>query len=185
MPRSRLSIAIPLLLSLGFAGAAFGEETGSVRVSPTRVLLDGPNAVHRLLVTSRLASGIQSDLTRRAGFRSRTPGILEVSPTGVIHGLADGRGSVEVKLGDHLSLVTVEVRGAKVSRSYNFERDIVPLLSRFACNTSGCHGKAEGQNGFKLSVFGFDPMADYVALTREGRGRRVVPTLPATSLLLT
>ncbi len=69
-------------------------------------------------------------------------------------------------------------------RSLNFENDILPILTRFGCNTSGCHGKAEGQNGFKLSVFGFDPPGDYLALTQEGRGRRVVPTLPDQSLLL-
>jgi hypothetical protein len=65
-----------------------------------------------------------------------------------------------------------------------FENDIVPILSRFGCNSSGCHGKAEGQNGFKLSVFGFDPGADYDALTREGRGRRVFPAAAERSLLL-
>ena len=70
-------------------------------------------------------------------------------------------------------------------RRFNFENDIVPILSKFGCNTSGCHGKAEGQNGFKLSVFGFDPAADYAALTQEGRGRRVLPSVPERSLLLT
>src|SRR6186997_2607971 len=53
----------------------------------------------------------------------------------------------------------------------SFENDVEPLLARFSCNTSGCHGKAEGQNGFKLSVFGFDPDADYRAIVSEGRGR--------------
>ena len=47
---------------------------------------------------------------------------------------------------------------------WNFQNDIIPVLSRFGCNTSGCHGKAEGQNGFKLSVFGFDLEADYAAI---------------------
>ena len=69
-------------------------------------------------------------------------------------------------------------------RLYNFENDIVPILSRYGCNSSGCHGKAEGQNGFKLSVFGFDPEADYAALLMEGRGRRVFPAVPEQSLLL-
>lgn len=70
------------------------------------------------------------------------------------------------------------------SRDLHFANDIVPILSRFGCNASGCHGKAEGQNGFKLSVFGFDPAADYIALTQESRGRRVLPTIPDQSLLL-
>lgn len=73
---------------------------------------------------------------------------------------------------------------AQEQRRFNFENDIVPILSKFGCNSSGCHGKAEGQNGFKLSVFGFDPVADYAALTQEGRGRRVVPTVAERSLLL-
>lgn len=75
-------------------------------------------------------------------------------------------------------------RGASAARELHFANDIVPILSRFACNSSGCHGKAEGQNGFKLSVFGFDPPADYIALTQESRGRRVLPTIPEQSLLL-
>ena len=70
---------------------------------------------------------------------------------------------------------------AEEPRRFNFENDIVPILSKFGCNTSGCHGKAEGQNGFKLSVFGFDPAADYAALTQEGRGRRVLPTVPGAA----
>jgi hypothetical protein len=69
-------------------------------------------------------------------------------------------------------------------RPLNFENDILPILSRYGCNSSGCHGKAEGQNGFKLSAFGFDPQADYQSLTVEGRGRRVFPAAPDKSLLL-
>ncbi|MBI2949622.1 MAG: DUF1549 domain-containing protein [Verrucomicrobia bacterium] len=69
-------------------------------------------------------------------------------------------------------------------RSFNFENDISPLLNRFGCNASSCHGKAEGQNGFKLSVFGYDPAADHKALTMESRGRRVFPAAPEQSLLL-
>ncbi len=83
------------------------------------------------------------------------------------------------------ALVVCSTARAEPQQRFNFENDIVPILSKFGCNTSGCHGKAEGQNGFKLSVFGFDPAADYAALTQEGRGRRVVPTVPERSLLLT
>ena len=67
---------------------------------------------------------------------------------------------------------------------WNFENHIIPVLTRFGCNMSGCHGKAEGQNGFKLSVFGFDPLADYQAIVQDGFGRRVFPGVPENSLLL-
>src|SRR5262249_59432668 len=67
----------------------------------------------------------------------------------------------------------------------HFANDVTPLFSKLGCNGGGCHGKASGQNGFKLSVFGFDPRADYDALVKEGRGRRVFPAAPEASLLLT
>jgi hypothetical protein len=68
--------------------------------------------------------------------------------------------------------------------AFHFENDILPILGRYGCNSSGCHGKAEGQGGFKLSVFASDPEADFAALTKEGRGRRVFPAKPEESLLL-
>ncbi|MDA0834840.1 MAG: DUF1549 and DUF1553 domain-containing protein [Planctomycetota bacterium] len=66
----------------------------------------------------------------------------------------------------------------------SFEHDIEPIFVRFGCNSSGCHGKAEGQNGFKLSVFSYDAPSDFKAVTQEGRGRRVFPARPQSSLLL-
>jgi hypothetical protein len=67
---------------------------------------------------------------------------------------------------------------------FHFENDILPVLGRYGCNSSGCHGKAEGQGNFKLSVFASDPEADHAALTKEARGRRVFPSSPDESLLL-
>lgn len=73
---------------------------------------------------------------------------------------------------------------AAKARPFHFETDVASILSRFGCNSSGCHGKAEGQNGFKLSIFGFDPVADHASLSAESRGRRTNPTAPERSLLL-
>lgn len=65
-----------------------------------------------------------------------------------------------------------------------FTTDIRPLLTRYGCNSGGCHGKATGQNGFKLSLLGYEPLDDYEALVREARGRRIFPAAPEKSLLL-
>jgi hypothetical protein len=81
-------------------------------------------------------------------------------------------------------LLPAEPVNRDTARPFHFTNDVIPLFSRHQCNSSGCHGKAEGQNGFKLSVFGFDPEADYRALLMEGRGRRVLPSAPEMSLLL-
>lgn len=67
----------------------------------------------------------------------------------------------------------------------NFANDIVPILTKGGCNSGGCHGKAGGQNGFKLSLLGFEPQEDYEHIVKEARGRRVFPGAPEQSLLLT
>src|SRR5579871_3089858 len=70
------------------------------------------------------------------------------------------------------------------AQSVTFESDVQPLLTRFGCNSGPCHGKSRGQNGFALSLLGFDADFDYAALLHEGRGRRVFPAAPESSLLL-
>jgi hypothetical protein len=69
-------------------------------------------------------------------------------------------------------------------RPLNFANDIVPIFTKAGCNSGGCHGKASGQNGFKLSLLGFEPAEDYEHIVREARGRRVFPAAPDQSLLL-
>ncbi|MCA9198849.1 MAG: DUF1549 domain-containing protein, partial [Planctomycetales bacterium] len=66
----------------------------------------------------------------------------------------------------------------------SFELDVQPVLTSNGCNAGPCHGKARGQNGFQLSLLGFDSEFDFDSITKEGRGRRVFPASPASSLLL-
>ncbi len=66
----------------------------------------------------------------------------------------------------------------------SFANEVMPVLTRFGCNSGGCHGKLAGQNGFKLSLRGYAPEADFESLARESQGRRVNPLAPAESLLI-
>ncbi len=66
----------------------------------------------------------------------------------------------------------------------SFRNDVVPILTRHACNSGGCHGKSTGQNGFRLSLLGFETDFDYRALVLESRGRRVFPGAADDSLML-
>ena len=74
--------------------------------------------------------------------------------------------------------------GEQSTREIYFGTDVVPILTKLGCNGGGCHGKATGQNGFKLSLFGFEPNVDYDSLVKEDRGRRLFPAAPERSLLL-
>jgi hypothetical protein len=83
-----------------------------------------------------------------------------------------------------LGTLTGGSRLGATDRSPTFERDVEPVLTRAGCNAGACHGKARGQNGFALSLLGYDPDFDHAAITAEGRGRRVFPANPEFSLLL-
>jgi hypothetical protein len=73
--------------------------------------------------------------------------------------------------------------GGKVEK-VDFERHVMGLFGRAGCNSGSCHGSFQGRGGFRLSLFGYDPDKDYLALTREALGRRVNPSDPDESLLL-
>jgi len=174
-----------LLISLAITapGDAIPAVT-SVSVDPPKLVLVGPNAMHSLLVSGTTPDGRIVDLTRLVTITSANDRIA--TPRGhFVRSSSDGETSVQIMFAGHPPIsVPVTVRESQRPVVYHFENDVIPLLGRFGCNSSGCHGKAEGQNGFKLSVFGSDPDADYSSLLKEGRGRRVFPASPERSLLL-
>jgi hypothetical protein len=87
-----------------------------------------------------------------------------------------------VALANGASLSAVE---AGAERGLSFLNDVEPVLTKAGCNTGACHAKAgNGQNGFRLSLFGFEPEEDFEHIVKEGRGRRVFPAAPEKSLLL-
>src|SRR5437867_2925751 len=180
-----LLLLTPALLCHGQL-AVSGTPPGVVEVvrQPDAVRLSGPQASYSLLVHGKTADGRWLDLTREARFQSLKPSIASVTPAGVVHAQGDGTTSITVEALGHKRTVTVEVKDSSAPRAFHFENDIVPVLSRHGCNAAGCHGSALGQNGFKLSVFGSDPPADYAALVKEGRGRRVLFASPENSLML-
>lgn len=70
-------------------------------------------------------------------------------------------------------------------RPVSFANDVVPLLTKAGCNMGSCHAKAGGgQNGFQLSLLGFEPAEDFEHIVLEGRGRRLNFGNPDQSLLL-
>ena len=69
--------------------------------------------------------------------------------------------------------IPVTVKDAATPRPISFQLDVMPVLTASGCNTGSCHGSARGQDGFMLSLFGYDPKGDHHRLTREFAGRRV------------
>ncbi|MEZ6044797.1 MAG: DUF1549 domain-containing protein [Planctomycetaceae bacterium] len=155
-----------------------------LRVDPAELTLTGPDLQFNLLVETDEAEGFIANVTREVTFPSRDESIATVSSAGKIVGLKDGKTEILVKQGDREVVLPLVVQQSDQQRELHFENDITPIFNKFSCNGSGCHGKAEGQNGFKLSVFGFNPEQDRYALVSEARGRRLFPAAPEKSLLL-
>jgi Protein of unknown function (DUF1549)/Protein of unknown function (DUF1553) len=78
----------------------------------------------------------------------------------------------------------VRLPNGSIVKTVDFERHVVALFGRMGCNAGSCHGSFQGKGGFRLSLFGYKPEMDYLALTRGSRGRRLNLTDPDSSLLL-
>jgi hypothetical protein len=173
-------IAAAVLFPAGLPGVSWAE----IQVSPAVTILDGPEASQQLLVKKVTSDKVSIDLTRRVRYDVDDPRIVAVDDTGLVEPRAEGKTLVHARYEGGDDVVSVTVRGLSRPVPVSFEHQVMPMLTKAGCNAGGCHGKAEGQNGFKLSVFGFDPGSDHEALVKEGRGRRVFLAAPASSLLL-
>lgn len=74
---------------------------------------------------------------------------------------------------------------SEADNSIEFQRHVLPVLSKLGCNSGACHGALAGKGGFKLSLNGYNPTGDHVAISQQSRGRRIELTDPGRSLLLT
>ncbi len=169
------------------AGSAFADEVrwSRLELTPKTIALRGPHAKQQLVVTAWASDSLRRDATRDAEFVSENPQVVQVDSDGLLQAVGDGTTNVQVRAGDLTAMATVEVAETNRPLPVDFERDVQPILTRFGCNAGACHGKARGQNGFQLSLLGFDSNFDYDALTKEARGRRVFLPDPSRSLLLT
>jgi hypothetical protein len=151
----------------------------------TALKLHGADARQQLVVTGSFASGAQRDLTREVRYEASPAGIVEVDRNGLVTAISDGSATVTVKTGDNsAATLPVTVEQFATPAPVNFPNRVVPVFTKLGCNSGGCHGKLSGQNGFKLSLLGFEPAEDYEHLVKEARGRRLFPAAPDRSLLL-
>lgn len=147
--------------------------------------LAGRNARRQLIVTGLYSSGQHRDLTRDVQYHVSPETVLTVSEGGLVSPIADGRAVIRAVTANGLTAeVEMTVSGSQQDLPISFVNEVVPIFTKLGCNAGGCHGKADGQNGFRLSLLGFYPADDYEYLVHEDRGRRIFPTDPTFSLLL-
>ena len=183
-------MSFSLLAAVVAAGLATDSpRITEVRVEPEEITLSDADQSVQFLVTCKMSDGTLRDASRQAEFALSSQGIASIEH-GRLTPNGDGTVTVSAAVVDPVTKQKVsgtaqtKVQGFAVERELHFVNDIEPILTKTGCNTGGCHGKASGQNGFRLSLFAFEPKFDYDALVNEAHGRRVFPAAPEESLLL-
>ena len=154
-----------------------------IRVYPAEVLLKTNRDRQAIIVQSVDATGITRDVAKDAKLSLDKPEPVLLKEN-TLYPQADGEAKLTVEYGGYQLVVPIQVAEAKADRPISFRLDVMPVFMKAGCNTGSCHGAARGKDGFRLSLFGFDPDGDYQRLTREISGRRINLAVPEECLMI-
>ena len=160
-------------------GSAVVELTSQI----ASVSLGSPFEYSQLLISGKLNTGNSVDVTRQMSVSVSAP-VVAVSDTGFVRPLKNGEATIRCETGGKSIEIPVTVAGFGEPFESDFIRDVNPVLSRVGCNQGTCHGSANGKNGFKLSLRGYDPIFDVRTLTDDLASRRTNIASPDDSLML-
>ena len=167
----------------GDRAAVIGQPS-SVEVFPKAVALAGVRDARQLIVTGKYADGTVRDLTHFATVKGSPSGVIDVQDGLFLRPAFNGTQTLVIAVGNHEVPVPVVVTGMNDPHPVSFRRDVIAAMNVGGCNAGACHGTPSGKNGFKLSLRGFDPAADFLQLTRDQFGRRADKHDPLQSLML-
>ncbi|MES2920876.1 MAG: PSD1 and planctomycete cytochrome C domain-containing protein [Verrucomicrobiota bacterium] len=156
----------------------------SIEAFPKNVALETAADFHRVIVIARLKDASTHDITAQSKLTLADNSLVHLIGTSLTP-KKDGATSLRIDYRGLSTEVPVTVKDAEKPRPISFQLDVMPVLTAAGCNTGSCHGSARGQDGFHLSLFGFDPKGDHFRLTTEMAGRRINLALPEESLMLT
>ena len=161
-------------------GVAVAEE--SVTIVPGKFKLNGATARQQLLL-ERAHDGQMSGQVTNVSFTSSDPAVVRIEGD-VALPVTNGAAVISTTWQDKKIETQVTVTGMEKPIEVSFRNQVQPILARTGCSSGACHGAAAGQNGFRLSLRGYDDANDHISLTRGAFGRRIIPSDPARSLLL-
>ena len=159
------------------------DETRLV-VLPEEFTLSGPEATQRLLPGLVQGNQFTGTPARGLSFESSNEAVIKIVD-GTARPTGNGTAVITVRHGKLSAQARVTVRDFEADHRWDFRIHVRAVFSKAGCNSGACHGALAGKNGFRLSLRGYDPESDVKTITRQSRGRRVIPSDPGRSLLLT
>ncbi len=184
-------VAALVMLSATMAGAPQGRAQDEpnaaadlrLQAFPPDIRLDDGLDYQTFIVTAVRPDGVTQDVTDAAAKEIADPAVASIEGNRVLPA-GDGQTALTVRYAGQEVQIPVSVQNAAAKPPVSFTLDVMPVLSRAGCNTGGCHGAARGKDGFRLSLFGYDPAGDHFRITRELPFRRVNLAVPEESLLV-
>lgn len=172
-------------VSLLFLVTSCALVRADIRVLPADFTLEGGEARQRLSVVNMRDGQVSAIVAAdQVELRSSDLGIVSIE-NGVAQAVGNGEATITANhLDGSVATATVRVVSADQPHRWSFRHDVQSVLSKIGCNMGACHGALAGKGGFRLSLRGYDPQADFLAITREARGRRIEIGNPGQSLLL-
>ena len=185
------------MIAVGLSPSAMAAEkleapTGpttfvSLSVYPPTVSLNHAEDFQQVVAVAHRADGITLDVTELADWQIDSQTANEQSfiySENRVYATQDGEGQLTAHFAGLQARVSLVAEGVAEKQPLSFRHDVVPVFMRAGCNAGGCHGSSLGKDGFRLSLFGFDPAGDYHRLTREEPMRRLNLAVPEESLVL-
>lgn len=160
------------------------ESQPAFEVFPREVDLNTVRDQQSMVVRFTESNGVHRNVTTEAKFILADPAKAKITD-GILTPLADGETTLHVEWNGKSADVAVKVKDGQTDPQISFRRDVMPVFMKAGCNSGGCHGASRGKDGFRLSLFGYDPEGDYFRLTREQVGRRINLALPDESMVIT
>ncbi len=163
-----------------------GSQVAALESQPPAIELHERFDYRQVLITATLTSGEHVDVTRMAKL-DKAADCVDVSPTGLVRPKADGKAELKFSLAGQSVVDAGERRRASRRPIITLQlhcRHVMPTISKLGCNAGTCHGSAQGKNGFKLSLRGYDPVFDHLSLTDDLSARRFNRVMPEQSLML-
>ena len=165
------------------AAAPQPSRADSLVIIPDRITLSGPASQQQLVVERVEGKRLVGQITNAIWITSSDTNVVRIE-NDVVVPVRDGTAIIRAKVGRETAKAEVVVRGMGKPFDWSFRNHVQPVLAKFGCSSGACHGAAAGKNGFTLSLRGYNDEGDYLALTRNSMGRRIVPSDPGRSLFL-
>ena len=174
-----MAAAAILLQSSG----AIAFEAEQLVIEPDVAFIRGVGGTHTLLFTAIDSEGSRRDVTSDVSVTVDSPDVVRGTSPGIFEARKYGFARLRAVYRNLQAEAAVIVQPRRTSR-IDFATEVAPIFSQRGCNNTNCHGALNGQNEFKLSLFGYDPDADFEAVVHHSDGRRIDQDRPEKSLLL-